>query len=285
MQITGSNLLWQIGSRRNTAGKITNQLNLGSAIEANKRKDAERQEFHSKLSTLSAEEEKKPEITLPDAPSRPPFEVIGEEVAVKTADAMEQYYKHTGNLVDNLTYMEENLKYLQSEYEKYENAGDSEHASKIKEDMEKQYQDMSFLVDAHLGMQNAFFKMSERLYGKQYSEEVNAQLGDAVSKTADLAEGLKGAESLEEAFEYIAAAKEQAKKMNSSLAAKYQEYTGKELTPYEYKTAESYQGMMEDRRVIDKELTPDDSLKLYLGEYGANFKELSELTNLLDKKA
>lgn len=30
---------------------------------------------------------------------------------------MEEYYKHTGNLVDSLTYMEEKLKYLQSEYQ------------------------------------------------------------------------------------------------------------------------------------------------------------------------
>lgn len=284
MQILGSNLLWHIGIRRSSEGKIANQFNLGSAIEANKRKDAEQKELNSRLSALSVEE-KKPDTEKTFVHSDPSFILNGEEVKEKTAALMEEYYKHTGNLVDSLTYMEEKLKYLQSEYEKYESAGDTEHALKIKEHMEKQYQDMSFLVDANLGLQNAILKLSERLYGKNYSEEVSAQLGDTASGLAHLSETLKGSGSLEDALDSLAAAKEQAKEVNRSLAKQFQEYTGKELTSYEYKTAEDYQDMAADSILINKELIPDESLKLNPGDYGINFKDLHELSNLLDKKA
>lgn len=254
MTINTQNAFWsQVMGRQ----KMNNQFLTGSMRAAEARKVIQNQEFLQKVSGIKSgkeEETQKKQAALLtiDQSTYSEFLVSAKDVPKAMAGEMEQYYQGAGNVVDNLTGMEEQLKYLQEEYDKAVGEGNTEKAQAIEEWTQKQYQDMSWMTGASLGISHFRIDHADRLYGKAYGEVAKEQLGDLHDRINEISQGLKGAGSVKEALEQIAAAKEQLMGIAKDVESRYQAYTGNSIASYEYKTAQDFDGIKWDSHLLPK---------------------------------
>ena len=131
---------------------------------------------------------------------------------------------------------------------------------------------------------------SEAVYGKPFSEEYHALLNDIPDKLHSIADGLKDFDNIEDALEYLGAAKEQLFGLGEELKSQYREYTGKELAGYEFRTEEDYAGAVGSYALMWSwdEVTVDTEHMENLADYGVDIHNLSaipEAVNLIDTKA
>lgn len=218
----------------------------GSMKAADAKKAQQQQDFLQKVSELGRssgtkgaqqkETEAKKQVIL-DQPDYSEFTISPKDVGKFMEKEMERYYQGVGNTVDNLTGTEEQLKYMQAAYNQALADGDTEKAGAIKEWTEKQYQDMSWMPGASLGISHFRLDNADRLYGEAYGGETAGWMGDLPGRVNEITEGLKGAKSVDEALQQIAAAKEQLMNLADEVAGRYEAYTGNRLDAYEYKTA------------------------------------------------
>ena len=109
MKINTQGLLFTQSSRKNMFNSFFNSLIKKPVSQERNWK----QELHQKISELTRKS------------NEPLMSFIREtEVPIKVASEMERYYNAVGNAVDNLTCMEEQIKYMQSEYDKAVSQGD-----------------------------------------------------------------------------------------------------------------------------------------------------------------
>ena len=209
MRIDTQNSFWdQIMGRQKADGLLMT----GSMRAASARQSAEQQEFLQKVSALSegsqAGSAKKQQASPENVDSSEfsEFIISREKVPEAIEREMENYYHGVGNLVDNLTAMEEHLKYMQAKYDQVVAEGDTEKAAVIKEWNEKQYGDMTWMAGANLGISHFRIDHAQRLYGEEFGQEASDWLGDLPGQVKDISQGLKGAKSVEEALGQIAAA-------------------------------------------------------------------------------
>ncbi|MCI8949580.1 MAG: hypothetical protein HFG49_05980 [Lachnospiraceae bacterium] len=280
MTINTQNAFWsQVMGRQ----KSSSQFLTGSMKAAEARRIVQNQEFLQKVSGLkegtgSETQKKQTELLSIDQSTYSEFLVSEKDVPKAIADEMDRYRQGTGNVIDNLTGMEEQLKYLQEEYDKAVAEGNTEKASAIEEWTQKQYQDMSWITGAGLGISHFRISNADRLYGKAFGGEAKEQLGDLRGRVDEISQGLKGAGSVEEALEQIAAAKEKLMGIAGEVEERYQAYTGNQMSSYEYKTAQDFAGIKWDSHLILKsgnlqkpgEMVPDGYLvKLDLSQFGS----------------
>ena len=189
-----------------------------------------------------------------------------------------------------ITYKEARLTYLKSEYEKI-SAGDSgKHAEKMKELIESEYQDTADILNYTADLLGDSLHNAGSVYGKPFGEEYQALLGEIPDKIRTIADGLKGAQSTEDALQYLAAAKEQLMGLAEELKGRYREYTGKDLAEYEYRTEEDYADSVGSYGLLWSwdEVTVDTSNIENLADYGVDIHQLSAIpaaVNLIDTKA
>lgn len=231
----------------------------GSMKAADAKKAQQQQDFQQKVYELGRssgtkdakqkEAEAQKQIIL-DQPDYSEFTISPKDVSKCMEKEMESYCQGMENMVDNLTGMEEQLKYMQVAYHQAQEEGDTEKADVIKEWTEKQYQDMSWMPGAFLGISHFRLDHANRLYGEAYGKEVEGWMGDLHGRVNEITEGLKGAKSVDEALQQIAAAKEQFMNLADEVAGRYEDYTGKGLEAYEYKTAEDFKDVKWDSHLI-----------------------------------
>ncbi len=291
MRIDTQNSFWdQIMGRQKADGLLMT----GSMRAASARQSAEQQEFLQKVSALSegsqAGSAKKQQQASPenvDSSEFSEFIISREKIPEAIEREMENYYHGVGNLVDNLTAMEEHLKYMQAKYDQVVAEGDTEKAAVIKEWNEKQYGDMTWMAGANLGISHFRIDHAQRLYGEEFGQEASDWLGDLPGQVKDISQGLKGAKSVEEALGQIAAAKDQLMGLADQVAERYQAYGGKVLDSHVYQTAEDFAGIKWDAHLLypSGSLEKADSL---LGEEYLKKLDLSQYFaqgNIVDLKA
>lgn len=257
MKIDMQNPFWTQVMGRQTGKSL---ILTGSMKTADAKKAQQQQDFLQKVSELGrssgtkgakqkeTEAEKQAILGQPDYSE---FAISPKDVSKFMKKEMEHYYQGVGNTVDNLTGMEEQLKYMQAAYNQALADGDTEKAGAIKEWTEKQYQDMSWMPGASmLGISHFRLDHANRLYGEAYGKEAANWMGDLSGRVNEITEGLKGAKSVDEALQQIAAAKEQFMNLADEVAGRYEAYTGNGLDVYEYKKAEDYEGVKWDSHLI-----------------------------------
>ena len=251
MRINTQNLLPQaLGRQQGKGSWLTGAMKAASARQA-----VQHQAFLQKVSALSKEGQKwsaakKTDLVTIDMSSFSEFTIAKKDVPKAMEGEMERYHQAIGDLVDNLTGMEEQLKYMQAAYEQAVEDGQTEKARAIQEWDEKQYQDMSWMVGANLGISHFRMDHAQRLYGKDFGQAVEGWMGDLHGIADQVAQGLKGAGSVEEALGQLAAAKEQLMGMADEVAGRYQAFSGKELAAHTYKTAEDFAGVKWDAHLL-----------------------------------
>ncbi len=218
------------------------------------------------------------------------FLVDKKEVPAKAAQKIEEYYQATGSLADTITYKETRLKYLQSEYEKIAAKDSGKRGEKMKELMKAEYKDMAGVLNYTADLMSESLRNSETVFGKPFSEEYRALLKDVPDKIHSIADGLKESDSVEEALEYLGAAKGQLAELAKELKNQYQTYTGKELAGYEYRTEEDYAGAVGSYGLMWswEEVTVDTEHMENLADYGVDIHNLGAIpaaVNLIDTKA
>lgn len=291
MRIDTQNSFWaQIMGRQKADGLFMT----GSMRAASARQATEQQEFLQKVSALSegsqAGSAKKQQQAGPenvDSSEFSEFIISREKVPEAIEREMEHYYHGVGNLVDNLTAMEEHLKYMQAKYDQVVAEGDTEKAAVIKEWNEKQYGDMTWMAGASLGISHFHIDHAQRLYGEDFCQEASDWLGDLPGQVKDISQGLKGAKSVEEALGQIAAAKDQLMGLADEVAGRYQAYSGKEIAPHVYQTAEDFAGIKWDAHLLYPSGNLEDAGSL-LGEEYLKKLDLSQYFaqgNIVDLKA
>lgn len=211
---------------------------------------------------------------------------IGEKAALK----IETYYQTVGSLTDSVTYKEERLKYLQSEYEKMSVNRSEKHLQKMKELIDSEYRDMEAILNSAAKRMNVSLHNSEAVYGKEFSEEYRALFGDIPDRLSGIAAGLRDTGSVKEALQYLAAAKASLGGLAEELRGMYQKYTGKELAEYEYHSGEDFAESVRSYGLIWSwdEVTVDTKNTANLSDYGVDINNLSaipEAVNLIDTKA
>lgn len=232
----------------------------GSMKAAEAKMAQQQQDFLQKVSELGKSRETKgakhketeaEKQAVLDQPDYSEFAISPKDVSKFMEKEMEHYYQGVTNTVDNLTGMEEQLKYMQAAYNQALADGDTERADRLKEWNEKQYQDMSWMPGASMmGISHFRLENANRLYGKAYGQEAADWMGDLPGRAKEITEGLKGAGSVDEALQQIAAAKEQFMYLADEVADRYEAYTGNKFDAYEYKTAEDFEGVKWDSHLI-----------------------------------
>lgn len=217
------------------------------------------------------------------------FPVSEKDVPGAIAGEIERYHQSAGNAVDNLTCMEEQIKYMQAEYDKARAEGDNNKAEVLEEWMSSQFKDMSWTVSSVMGMSYFRTENAGRLYGEAFGREAKEQLSGLHAGTGSLLERLKGAGNSEEALQRLAEVKKELMQQADTAAQKYKAYTGDELAAYAYKGAEDYAGIKWDSHIIynrSLELVEGEGLSVNLGEYGrVDLSQIKEAVNLVDLKA
>ena len=289
MRIDTQSSFWSQVMGRQKAGGL---WLTGSMRAADARKAAQQQEFLQKVSALKKDGQAgsagKKEAVLEEAEisSFSEFLISKEKVPAAIESELERYYHAVGNLVDNLTGMEEQLSYMQAKYDQEMAEGREDRAEMIRDWNEKQYQDMSWMARANLGISHFHIDHAQRLYGEDFCEEAKKWLGDLPDQVKDISQGLQGAGSVKEALGQIAAAKEQLKKLAEDVAGRYQDYSGKEIAPYVYQTAEDFAGISWDSHLIypGGNLQPGDALagEAYLKKLDVS--QYLQAGKLLDKQ-
>lgn len=250
MRIDTKNLLPQMFGQQGKASWLTGAMKAAGARQA-----VQHQAFLQKASALSGESQagdtaKKAGLVKADMSAFSASTVSKKDVPKAMEGEMERYHQAIGDLVDNLTGMEERLKYMQARHDQAVGDGQTEKASAIREWNEKQYQDMSWMVGANLGISHFRMDHAQRLYGKDFGQAAEEWLGDLHGAADQVAQGLKGAGSVEEALGQIAAAKEQLMGLADEVADRCQAYSGKELTAHTYKTAEDFAQVKWDSHLL-----------------------------------
>ncbi|MCI9226556.1 MAG: hypothetical protein HFG86_00840 [Dorea sp.] len=218
------------------------------------------------------------------------FIVAKQDIPAKAALKIETYYQTVGSLTDSVTYKEERLKYLQSEYEKMSVNRSEKHLQKMKELIDSEYRDMEAILNSAAKRMNVSLHNSEAVYGKEFSEEYRALFGDIPDRLGGIAAGLRDTGSVKEALQYLAAAKASLGGLAEDLRGMYQKYTGKELAEYEYHSGEDFAESVRSYGLIWSwdEVTVDTKNTANLSDYGVDINNLSaipEAVNLIDTKA
>lgn len=230
-----------------------------------------------------------PKVTIVEQPERPLFTISKGNVPAATAREMERYYQSAGNAVDNLTCMEEQIKYMKSEYDRALAAGDTNKAEVLDKWMKDQCKDMSWLLTSSLGISHFRIDNAARLYGEAFGKEANTQLRGLFDGNADMLQDLKSVGSAEDALERLSSVKGQLMQRADNAASLYEAYTGEQLAPYTYKTAEDYAGIKWDSHIIyNRELSDlkDSDLTVNLGGFREiDFSRLNKAQNRLDVQA
>lgn len=263
----------------------------GSVRTANAQKESKQREVLEKAAKLvQGNNAEKIELQNSGPAELSTLLVSEKDIPKKAAQKIENYYQTAGSLTDGITRMEARLKFLQSEYGKYTGEDSGKHAEKMKGLIESEYQNMSGLLKPAADMLSGELHLSEKVYGKEFTEEYQALLGDVPDKLRDIAESLKGAGSVDEALKQLAAAKEKLGTISEDLAGRYQEYTGREVTRYSYKSETDFSGQESSYALLWNwsEITVDDSNAENLSDYGIDIHALNQIpkaVNLLDTKA
>lgn len=160
----------------------------------------------------------------------------------------------------------------------------------MKELMNAEYKDMAGVLNYTADLMSESLRNSETVFGKPFSEEYRALLKDVPDKIHSIADGLKESDSVEEALEYLEAAKGQLAELARALKNQYQTYTGKELAGYEYRTEEDYAGAVGSYGLMWswEEVTVDTEHMENLADYGVDIHNLGAIpaaVNLIDTKA
>lgn len=235
MKINTQGLLFTQPARNNTFNSFFNSFIKKPVSQERNWK----QELHQKISGLTRKN------------NEPLMSFIREtEVPIKVASEMERYYNSVGNAVDNLTCMEEQIKYMQSEYEKAVSQGDEVKSETLSKWMKNQYEDMSWQVSSVMGISYFRIDNASKLYGEAFGEEAKKQLTDLHDNTDNILQGLKGAQSTEDALQRLAKAKEDLMRQAHTAVQRYEDYTGNQLSPYAYKTEKDFSGIKWDSHVI-----------------------------------
>ena len=235
MKINTQGLLFTQSSRKNMFNSFFNSLIKKPVSQERNWK----QELHQKISELTRKS------------NEPLMSFIREtEVPIKVASEMERYYNAVGNAVDNLTCMEEQIKYMQSEYDKAVSQGDDVKSETLSKWMKNQYADMSWQVSSVMGISYFRIDNASKLYGEAFGEEAKKQLTDLHDNTDNILQGLKGAQSTEDALQRLAKAKEDLMRQAHTAVQRYEDYTGNQLSPYAYKTEKDFSGIKWDSHVI-----------------------------------
>lgn len=212
------------------------------------------------------------------------------DVPARAAQKIEAYYKAAGSLTDTITYKEARLIYLQSEYEKIAANDSGKRADKMKELINSEYKDMADVLNYTADLMSESLRNSEAVYGKPFSEEYRALLNGIPDKLCSIADSLKESGDIEDALEYLGAAKEQLVGLAKELKSQYEEYTGRGLAGYAYRTKEDYAGAAGSYALMWSwdEVTVDTEHMENLADYGVDIHNLSaipEAVNLIDTKA
>lgn len=235
MRINTQGLLFMQSARKNPLNSMFNSFIKNPVPQELKWK----QELHQKVSDLARKD------------NAPLMSVIrGAEVPGKIASEMERYYGSVGNAVDNLTCMEEQIKYMRSEYDRAMAEGDTVKSDALEGWMKKQLTDMSWQVSSVLGISHFRIDNADKLYGEAFGEEAKKQLSSLHDNTENILQGLKGAQSAEDALHRLAEAKEELMRQADIAVQRYEDYTGNRLSSYAYKTAEDYKGIKWDSHLI-----------------------------------
>lgn len=250
------------------------------------------QKLHQKVSVLARQRHTggaEEQISVQKEQSSAMFPISGKDIPGGIAGEMERYYQSAGNAVDNLTCIEEQIKYMQAEYDKAGAEKDDGKAEVLGNWMNKQLEDMSWTVSSVMGISHFRIDHAGRLYGEAFGKEAEEQLSGLHANTNDLLQMLRGAGSAEEALQRIADVKKELMQQADAAARRYEAYTGEQLSPYTYKGAEDYAGIKWDSHLIyNKTLgaVEGPGLSLNLGEYGKiDLGQAEEAHNLVNVRA
>ncbi|WP_289301127.1 hypothetical protein [Sporofaciens musculi] len=274
MKINTQGLLFTQSARKNTFHSFFN-----SFIKKPVSQEREwKQELHQKMSELTRKS------------NGPLMSFIREtEVPIKVASEMDRYYNAVGNAVDNLTCMEEQIKYMQSEYDKAVSQGDDVKSETLSKWMKNQYADMSWQMSSVIGISHFRIDNASKLYGEAFGEEAKKQLTDLHDNTENILQGLKGAQSTEDALQRLAKAKEDLMKQAHIAEQRYADYTGNQLSPYTYKTEKDFSGIKWDSHVIYNytldSVKPMNSAINLKGYQQISFDQLDAAENIVDLHA
>lgn len=274
MKINTQGLLFTQSSRKNMFNSFFNSLIKKPVSQERNWK----QELHQKISGLTRKN------------NEPLMSFIREtEVPIKVASEMERYYNAVGNAVDNLTCMEEQIKYMQSEYDKAVSQGDDVKSETLSKWMKNQYADMSWQVSSVMGISYFRIDNASKLYGEAFGEEAKKQLTDLHDNTDNILQGLKGAQSTEDALQRLAKAKEDLMQQANTAVQRYEDYTGNQLSPYAYKTEKDFSGIKWDSHVIynytlDSMKRTNSAINLK-GYQQMSFGQLDVAENIVDLQA
>ncbi len=278
---------------RANSQKTLNQLLPGAARSADAQKSIEQREIREKAAALTrggGTRQVDTGLENTGAAALSLLLIDKKDVPAKAAQKIEAYYQTTGSLADTITYKEARLTYLQSEYEKIAANDSGKRADKMKELIKSEYKDMAGVLNYTADLMSESLRNSEAVYGKPFSEEYHALLNDIPDKLHSIADGLKDFDNIEDALEYLGAAKEQLVGLGEELKSQYREYTGKELAGYEFRTEEDYAGAVGSYALMWSwdEVTVDTEHMENLADYGVDIHNLSaipEAVNLIDTKA
>ena len=290
MRINIQNMFWMNPSH---SQKTMNQILPASARSADTRKALEQRQIREKAAALTNGTGRKPaETGLENTglAALSSFKVAKEDVPAAAARKMEEYYQTAGSLTDSITYKEARLKYLKSEYEKISADGSLKHGEKMKELMESEYRDAADILTYTADVLGDSIRKAESVYGKPFGEKYQALLGDIPDKIRTIADSLKGADGTDDALRYLEAAREQLTDLAEELKGRYQEYTGKVLEGYEYRTEGDYADSIGSYGLLWSwdEVTVDASNAENLADYGVDIHNLSAIpaaVSLIDTKA
>ena len=279
---------------KNGPGKISSVQPLpGSARTADLQRIRKQKEINEKIAALSGDSEGRSTNTkmqAADPAGLLDLHVAGKDVQGKTAEKMNVYYQAVGAVTDGITYMETRLKYLCSEYEKMAGYGSEKQMEKMRELIESEYKDMTGLLNAEAGMLAGELHLSYKVYGEVFAKEYQAILGDIPDRIKDIAVGLKGAGSVEEALFQLADGKAKLEGLTGELKERYRDYTGKELAEYRYRTETDFEDSVKSYGLLWSwdEVEIDTSEVRNLSDYGVDLKELNkipEAVNRIDVRA
>ena len=170
-------------------------------------------------------------------------------VSTAAVQELDRYYHSAGNAVDNLTCMESQIKYMKSAYDKAWASSETSKAETIDKWMQAQYDDMSWLVTSSLGISHFRIATNKELYGGTEKEEESPLLG-LLDGTDELLQELKGAGNTADALARLFSVKEQLMQRADYAADLYGSCTGRQLSPYTYKTAADYAGVKWDSHIL-----------------------------------
>lgn len=274
MKIDTQNLFFVQSARKNKLNSFFNNFIKNSTSQEMNWK----QELHKKVSVLTRKE------------NTPIMSFIREtEVPVKIASEMERYYNAVGNAVDNLICMEEQIKYMQSEYDKATSQGDTVKSETLSKWMKNQCADMSWQVSSVMGISYFRIDNASKLYGNAFGAEAKKHLTSLHDNTENILQSLKGAHSAEDALQRISKAKEALMQQAEIAAQRYENYTGNRPSLYTYKTNQDFSGIKWDSHLIynntlDTMKKMDFSINLN-GYQNINFHQLAVAENIIDLQA